>query len=44
MNTAYQSLCARLMMAGVPEEEANARVADGSAVTEVGQAAQEDIV
>lgn len=33
-----------LMMAGVPEEEANARVADGSAVTEVSQAAQEDIV
>ncbi|EFG47829.1 ABC transporter, ATP-binding protein [Brevibacterium mcbrellneri ATCC 49030] len=33
-----------LMMAGASEEEAMARVADGSAVTEVSEAAQEDIV
>lgn len=33
-----------LMMAGASEEEAMARVADGSAVTEVSEAAEEDIV
>ena len=33
-----------LMMAGASEEEAMARVADGTAVTEVSEAAQEDIV
>lgn len=33
-----------LMMAGASEEEAMARVADGTAVTQVSEAAQEDIV
>lgn len=33
-----------LMMAGVPQDEALARVADGSAVTETSEAAQEDLV